>query len=67
MQAKEQNSQANNKRQAYLLRCWQEADESWRYTVEPVDGRSLPRRGFPNQDDLLAYLQTILPSQNNEL
>ncbi|MCA9932892.1 MAG: hypothetical protein H6662_12000 [Ardenticatenaceae bacterium] len=67
MQAKGQDSQASDKRQAYLVRCWQEADARWRYSVEAVDGRSLPRRGFSSQNDLLIYLQNILPSQNNKL
>ncbi len=57
----EQDSQANYRRQAYLLRCWQEADGSWRYSVEPVDGRTWSRRGFARQADLLDFLQTILP------
>lgn len=61
MQEKGQDSQANDRRQAYLLRCWQEPYGGWRYTLEPVDGRSAPRRGFPSQADLLTYLQTILP------
>ena len=61
----EQDSQANYRRQAYLLRCWQEADGSWRYSVESVDGRSWPRRGFANQADLLVYLQTILPQRQH--
>lgn len=61
MQAKKQYSQPQAKRQAYLVRCWQEIDGNWRYTVEPVDGRSLPRRGFTELADLLAYLQTVIP------
>lgn len=65
MQEKGQDFKVENKHYVYLLRCWQEVDSSWRYTVEPVDDRSLPRRGFPNQAALalLAYLKTILPDK----
>ncbi|MCA9956439.1 MAG: hypothetical protein H6652_07840 [Ardenticatenaceae bacterium] len=65
MQANEQYSQPQPKRQAYLVRCWQEIDGHWRYTVEPVDGRSLPRRGFSQLADLLAFLQTTLPGESS--
>lgn len=65
MQTTGQDSKGNGGRQAYLLRCWQEADGYWRYSVEAVDGRSLPRRGFTSHIALLAHLQTILP-QNDE-
>ncbi|MCB8965773.1 MAG: hypothetical protein H6660_02675 [Ardenticatenaceae bacterium] len=65
MQAKGQDSQINGSRQTYLLRCWQEVDGRWRYSVEPVDGRTLPRRGFPSQAALIAYLQTILPQEQH--
>jgi len=61
MQEKRQHSGAYNKRQMYLLRCWRVEDGRWRYAVEVVDGRSLPRRGFTNVADLLAFLDTILP------
>jgi len=61
MQTTGQDSKGNGGRQAYLLRCWQEADGCWRYSVEVVDGRSLPRRGFSSRANLLAHLHTALP------
>ena len=66
MQGKRSGFQGNNrKRYACLLRYWQESDGNWRFTLEPVDGRSLPRRGFPHQAALLAYLKSILPDQDH--
>ncbi|MCA9982218.1 MAG: hypothetical protein KDD89_15345 [Anaerolineales bacterium] len=61
MQEKNPDSQAHKKRHAYLLRYWQEEAGQWRFTLEAVDGRPVPRRGFSNQADLLAYLSTVLP------
>lgn len=65
MQEDKLDSQGARKRTAHLLRCWQEADGSWRYAVETVDGRALPRRGFPTQEALLTYLKTILPGSKS--
>jgi hypothetical protein len=62
MQKDEQDSK--RKRYAYYLSCWREADGSWRYALAPVDGRALPRRGFPNQDELLVYLKSVLPGED---
>ena len=61
MQEKGQDSQANDRRHVYLLRCWQEPYGGWRYTLEAVDGRPLARRGHTRREDLLAYLRTLLP------
>lgn len=62
MQEKKSDPQLHKKRHAYLLRCWQEEAGKWRFTLEAVDGRPVPRRGFSNQADLLAHLSTVLPN-----
>lgn len=67
MQANRPDSQKINRHQVYLVRCWQESDGSWRYAVEPVDGREAARHGFASQADLLAYLQAVLPDQDESL
>ncbi|MCA9928882.1 MAG: hypothetical protein KC419_10410 [Anaerolineales bacterium] len=65
MQGKKRDSQEKSRQLVYLLRCWQETNGSWRYAVEPVDGRSLPRRGFSHKPALLNHLNEILPNDDD--
>jgi hypothetical protein len=44
-----------------VIRCWRESDGSWRYAVEPIAGLADSRRGFSNQQALLAYLAELVP------
>ncbi len=52
--------------QSYLLRCWEEADETaeliiWRFSLQ--DPRSGERRGFTNLTELIIALQDELMAE----
>jgi hypothetical protein len=55
--------------QAFLLRCWQEADggagggPAWRFSLTHIDAKR-EKRGFADLEALLAYLHQILATKN---
>lgn len=65
MQEKGKENRPVPRHHVYVLRCWQELDGTWRYTVEAADGRALPRRGFAARQALLAHLRDVLPQESS--
>ncbi|MGB9620720.1 MAG: hypothetical protein ACPL7K_09930 [Armatimonadota bacterium] len=53
---------------AYVLRIWEvrsqdpNAEPVWRFSLEPVHSRE--RRGFPDLESLMAYLQSLTRSHS---
>jgi hypothetical protein len=55
----------------YLLRCWQERDNSndvsatWRFSLE--DSRTGKRQGFADLESLMQYLNKALQEDDSEI
>ncbi len=51
---------------AFLLRCWQEEDNAWRFSVDEI-GRRAPRRGYTDLEAIVTFLEEELRKSSGDL